>query len=230
MERDIKLTKLNEKEVLRYMGYKGMASDSIDDTVNALMTECEQMILETARPRYTYKVFKFDIREDGVLFHNTNLFLPGSSIVNHLKGCELAVCMAVTISEGVDRQIRILQLSDMAKACVYDCMASTAVEQVCDMVEKLIKEEYPDYYQTFRFGIGYGDLPLEKQPDFLKVVDAPKKIGLNVGSSNMMVPTKSVTAIIGLSKNPVDNKNRGCATCKLNGTCRFRQEGGHCSG
>ena len=48
----------------------------------------------------------------------------------------------------------------MAKALVFDSLASVAVEQACDKVEELLREEYPDYYQTFRFGIGYGDLPI----------------------------------------------------------------------
>lgn len=45
--------------------------------------------------------------------------------------------MAVTISEGIDRQLRVLQLKDMAKALVFDSLASVAVEQACDKVEEL---------------------------------------------------------------------------------------------
>ncbi|MFR2511845.1 MAG: hypothetical protein ACLS9K_07420 [Lachnospira eligens] len=32
----------------------------------------------------------------------------------------------------------------------------------------------------------------------------------------MLAPVKSVTAVIGLTKEPVSTKKRGCATCNLN--------------
>ena len=102
--------------------------------------------------------------------------------------------------------------------------------QFLDKLEAIIKEELPEYNQTFRFGIGYGDLPLSQQGEFLKVLNAPKLIGLNVGKTDMMVPTKSVTAVIGLTTGEVSAKNKGCMSCNLKGTCSFRESGGHCNG
>lgn len=227
MEKSIKLTSLNRKEALRYLGYKKNAPD---ERVEELMDECEELVLKTAVPRYIYKKFDFTIGDDGVAFKNTSMVLPGESIKKHLYKCDSAICMAVTISEGIDRQLRVLQLTDMAKALVFDSLASVAVEQTCDKVEELLREEYPDYYQTFRFGIGYGDLPISMQAPFLKVLDASKKIGLNLNKSYMLAPVKSVTAVIGLTKEPVSTENRGCATCNLNKTCAYRGMGGHCSG
>lgn len=139
------------------------------------MDECEELVLKTAVPRFIYKKLDFTVNEDGVAFKNTSMVLPGESIKKHLYKCDSAICMAVTISEGIDRQLRVLQLTDMAKALVFDSLASVAVEQTCDKVEELLREEYPDYYQTFRFGIGYGDLPISMQEPFLKVLDAGKR-------------------------------------------------------
>lgn len=70
---------------------------------------------------------------------------------------------AATISDGIDRQLRIAQVSDITKAFVMDSLASVAVEQVCDKFEQILKEQTQGYYQTFRFGLGYGDLPIEQQ-------------------------------------------------------------------
>lgn len=44
----------------------------------------------------------------------------------------------------------------------------------------------------------------------------------------MLTPTKSVTAVIGLSKNPIPQRARGCQTCSMNKKCQFRQKGGRC--
>ena len=226
MEKSIKLTSLNRKEALRYLGYKKNAPD---ERVEELMDECEELVLKTAVPRFIYKKLDFTVNEDGVAFKNTSMVLPGESIKKHLYKCDSAICMAVTISEGIDRQLRVLQLTDMAKALVFDSLASVAVEQTCDKVEELLREEYPDYYQTFRFGIGYGDLPLSQQGEFLKILNAPRLIGLNVGKTDMMTPTKSVTAVIGLTTGEVSSKKKGCMSCNLKGTCRFREAGGHCN-
>ena len=128
MEKSIKLTSLNRKEALRYLGYKKNAPD---ERVEELMDECEELVLKTAVPRYIYKKFDFTVGDDGVAFKNTSMVLPGESIKKHLYKCDSAICMAVTISEGIDRQLRVLQLTDMAKALVFDSLASVAVEQTC---------------------------------------------------------------------------------------------------
>lgn len=111
-----------------------------------------------------------------------------------------------------------------------DSLASVAVEQVCDKFEQILKEQTQGYYQTFRFGLGYGDLPIEQQKDFVALLNAPKQIGLSVSSSSMLIPTKSVTAVIGLSKEPVKGVARGCQTCNMREKCQYRIKGGHCNG
>lgn len=227
MKKQIMLERINRKEVLRYLGYKGISADA---TVNMLIDECEAEVIKAAVPRYTYRVTGVTQTDDGVELDGTGLILRGNSIKEHLKGCDRAALIAVTLSEGIDRMLRIMQTLDLAKAVVSDSLASAAIEQVCDKLEAIIKEELPEYNQTFRFGIGYGDLPLSQQGEFLKVLNAPKLIGLNVGKTDMMVPTKSVTAVIGLTTGEVSAKNKGCMSCNLKGTCSFRESGGHCNG
>ena len=187
-------------------------------------------MLRCVKPRFVYKVCDISREEKGILVKDTNLFLTGNSIKKHLDGCDKAVLMAVTISADADRLIRIAQIRDMAEAVVIDSLCSVAVEQACDRAELIIKEENPGYYQTFRFGLGYGDLPISLQGQFLHVLNAPKQIGLNVSSTDMLTPTKSVTAVIGLSKNPIPQRARGCQTCSMNKKCQFRQKGGRCNG
>ena len=42
-----------------------------------------------------------------------------------------------------------------------------SLDKRLDKAEEMIAAEFSDYYQTWRFGIGYGDLPLTLQSDFL---------------------------------------------------------------
>ena len=227
MQARIELGQLNRQEARRYMGHGGAEPD---DRLLALIEQCEREVLDAAQPRFVYRVCEIENESSGVAVKGTNLVLTGNSIREHLSGCERAVLMAVTVSAGIDRLIRIAQLEDMAKAVVIDSLASVAVEQACDRAEEIIRTENPGYYQTFRFGLGYGDLPVSLQGAFLNVLNAPKQIGLNVSASDMLTPTKSVTAVIGLSREPVSAKARGCQTCSMRDTCKFRQKGGRCNG
>lgn len=222
---NIILDKIDKSEALRYLGYR---NTKIDDNLLSLIEESEEEVRKFATPRYIYKVFDFKETSEGVTFLNTNLNLKGNSIKKHLEGCERLVALAVTIGEGIDRNIRILSHTNLAKSVVFDAFSSAAIEQVCNKVEDIIREEFKEYKMTFRFGIGYGDLPLSHQKDFIKVLDASKKIGITVGDSYMMIPTKSVTAIIGLSKEEIKKANRNCADCNLMGNCNILKSGNHC--
>lgn len=222
---DIKLTKLNRQEGARYMGYGG---NSPDDTVMKLVEECESDILSAAKPRYIYKIFDIKESEDGIEFIGTNMVLRGNSIKEHLSGCERAACVCATLSGDMDKLIKITQVKDMAKAVVMDAFAGVAVEQVCDKIEKQLKELLPQKYLTYRFGLGYGDLPLEQLGDFLTVLGASKTIGVTVTGGTMMSPAKSVACIIGISDNQIKSKKKGCITCNMREKCQFRVKGERC--
>jgi hypothetical protein len=53
---------------------------------------------------------------------------------------------------------------------------------------------------TWRFSPGYGDLPLDTHINLLGALDTSRKIGLTVSRSLILIPSKSVTAIIGVTK------------------------------
>lgn len=209
------LEKLNRSEAIRYLGGAGI---QMNDQMEVLMDECEKMVLEKAAPKFLY--IELDLPCDTIM--------GGKDIANHLDGCEKAILMCATLGAEIDKLIRISQISDMAKAVVLDSFASVAVEQVCNKVDEIIAEKYDGYYMTFRFSPGYGDYPISLQQDFLRMLDAPRKIGLTTNENFLLMPTKSVTAVMGLSKNPIERKKRGCAICNMRGKCRFRKNGEHC--
>lgn len=211
----ITLEKLNRSEAIRYLGGAGI---QMNDQMEVLMDECEKMVLEKAAPKFLY--IELDLPCDAIM--------GGRDIANHLDGCEKAILMCATLGAEIDKLIRISQISDMAKAVVLDSFASVAVEQVCNRVDEIIAEKYNGYNMTFRFSPGYGDYPISLQQDFLRMLDAPRKIGLTTNENFLLMPTKSVTAVMGLSKNPIERKKRGCAICNMRGKCRFRKNGEHC--
>ena len=211
----IKLEKINRAEVLRYLGGSKV---ELNEAMSGLLKSCEDKILSVSAPKYLYKTVPL----------NDSVLIKGESIQTHLKGCENAVLLCATVGAEVDRLIRRFSVEDMARAVVIDAMASAAVEQVCDKLEEIIAEENSEKYLTRRFSPGYGDYPIELQKTFLRLLDAPRKIGLCVNESSLLTPTKSVTAIIGISDKPVDKKRAGCISCNLRETCKFRKTGEFC--
>lgn len=225
MIEDIRLEKLNVREGARYLGY-GVSLP--DENIMNIVEKCEAEIISAAKPRYVYKVFEINEISEGIEFSGTNLILRGNSIREHLSGCNRAVLLCATLSGEMDRLIKITQIKDMAKAVIMDAFAGVAIEQVCDKAEQLIKKEFKDKYLTYRFGIGYGDLPIEQMSEFLKVIGADKLIGVTVTDGNMMSPTKSVACVIGISDTEIKSKKRGCITCNMREKCSFRLRGERC--
>lgn len=211
----IELEKLNRNEAVRYLGGAGIR---LNYRMDVLMDECEKAVLEKASPKYLYVEKDLPCPQ----------IMGGKDIESHLNGCEKAIVMCATVGSEVDKLIRISQISDMARAVVMDSLASVAVEQVCNAFDKIIAEKYSDYNMTFRFSPGYGDYPIELQKIILQMLDAPKKIGLCTNDNFLLTPTKSVTAVLGLSKNSIERKKRGCAICNMRETCKFRRKGLHC--
>ncbi len=220
-----KLLSINHQEIYRYLGY---GKSKPDAATAALVCELEKKLLQIIKPRYIYRLFTITHVKGGVQLEDGKLFLPGNDISAHLQGCKQVALMAATLAVDTDRFLKKLQFSDMAQAAIANSAANTAIEQICDGVAEEIKNRLPLLHQTSRFSPGYGDLPISIQKEFLAVLDAPKKIGLAVTASNIMVPEKSVSAIIGLSQKPVQKKQRRCCECNLHNTCMFRQKGDHC--
>lgn len=210
------MQKLNRAEALRYMGY---GNNLPDEKMTLLIDKCEEQLLAAAEPKHIFAVFDKD---------KCPVSLKGKDIAQHLEKSEKVVLMAATLGAKADRLIRTAEIKEMAEAVILDALASTAIEQVCDNAEKEIHESFADYFMTWRFSPGYGDFPIDIQGEFLKVLDAPKKIGLCVNSSNILTPRKSVTAVIGLLKEKPEQKKSGCQSCNLKGTCQFRQKGERC--
>jgi hypothetical protein len=199
-----------------------------DDQIQEIIDNCEKELLNSITPAYYYSIFNINHEPNKVTLENCDLSLIGEDISNHLKDCDKAILFCATLSHGPDKLIRINQVRDMTKSIIIDALASAAIEQICDLIQEEIKERFPSLYQTWRFSPGYGDLPLDIQKEFINVLSATKRAGISSTNTNMLIPSKSVTAIIGLSENIIPKQKRGCQVCSLRETCVYRLKGEHC--
>lgn len=220
----MELLPISKSEAARYMGVKGEP----DEAVMELLDRAERLVREKVCPKYVYLETDVSFTDEGVVLGAMTEPLTGEDIKRHLKGCTGAVMLAATLSQEADKLIRQAAVTNMAESLAIDCICSAAIEQVCDRAEEEIFAEHPAPYRTWRFSAGYGDLPITLQRGFILALNAQRRIGLTVTDSSLLIPSKSVTAIIGVSDTPVERGSRGCAICSMRDSCEFRRTGRIC--
>ena len=78
-------------------------------------------------------------------------------------------------------------------------IGAAAIEEWTDEAERDIRRELKEGETLVsRYSPGYGDWPLEAQRRLFELLDAPRKAGVSLTDSLLMVPSKSVSAIIGV--------------------------------
>lgn len=216
-----------KKEVLRYLGHK---NQEINGNIDRLIDETIEEAKELIAPKKVVARYRITIKDTGVYLDNTNLVLTGEDIKNHLKYSKDIYIMAVTLGSVIEKKIAYYEKIDLTKAIILDSCATTAVEKFCDYIEEDIKKiaENENMGITFRYSPGYGDLPIDIQKDFLDTLNATKVIGLTVSRHNLLMPRKSVTAIIGLIPKDKELNKRTCEVCSNYENCKFRKEGVSC--
>ncbi|MDR0903761.1 MAG: hypothetical protein LBM59_03940 [Ruminococcus sp.] len=184
--KDILITEIDIAETLTYLGFKGNIPDS---RILSAIKRCEEVLLDTITPRFVYKVTD-----------TSNPLIVGRDLSGLLKDCEKAVFFCCTLGQMTDRLINSAGVTDIEEQLYLDALANAAIEQVCDKAQEIITNVYPEYKKTTRFSPGYGDYPLNLQPQILDFLDAKKLIGVTVNESLLMIPAKSVSAVFGLEK------------------------------
>lgn len=186
-----RISQLSLREVYRYMG-----AVYGNDSVNDLLTEVLPQFLNNIDCKSCYMVVPVSLQEDYVDLDL--LRLKSAHLAENLSGCSHAILFAATIGTEADRQRRIASVTSPTKALILDAMGSAAIEAFCDELCEVIKKQYCGCRIHPRFSPGYGDLPLECQRELLGVLDAHRRIGLTLSDTLMMLPQKSVTAIMGI--------------------------------
>lgn len=145
-----------------------------------------------------------------------------------LVNCKTCVLMSATLGPGVDRLLARVQQEDMADAVLLDALASSEVEYMCDQSEQTLAAKLGgEQYMTMRYSPGYGDVPLQASAYILSILGIRGETGISMTDSFMLVPVKSITALIGISDRP-EPRARSCADCLAAENCVYRKRGELC--
>lgn len=216
--------KLDLSEPLRYLGVGGAP----DPALLAELSTVADKLTRSVTPRYIWRVYSLSHLESGPTLEGAGLTLPGAMTARMLGECSQAVLLVCTLGAGFETLLRAEQARSMARAAMLDACGSAWVESGCDAAEEEISARFPELYRTDRFSPGYGGLPLTLQKDVCALLDAPRRLGVQVTDSFLINPSKSVTAVIGLSDRPQPARIRGCGFCVLKEHCQYRKGGKTC--
>lgn len=211
---------IRTREAVRYLGY---GSHAVDDHIRTMIDSSFQELEQAADMRIVYRIFDVSSGTNEHLKIG-QLDIDSKNLAKNLSGCSQAMVLAATLGTSVDMLLRKYSLTDMAKAVVVQACAAAMLEECLDNWQKERSEEMQkeQLYLRPRFSPGYGDFSIEHQKKLLQMLDASKKIGLTVTDSMMLVPSKSVTAVIGISETKQLCHIKGCEACDKT-DCAYRR-------
>ena len=211
-----------ENEVRRYMGFRGPVEASPE--TDAMIKKAVSSLEKDCSPKYVSK--EYPVTVEGTTVHFADITIESRALARNLAGCTHCVLFAATAGPSCDMLVKRAAVTSSAYASCCQAAGAAAIEAYCDHINDKIAEEYEakGLFARPRFSPGYGDLSLSHQKDWFRLLDITKNTGIELTDSLLMVPTKSVTAIIGLSPNKLPCVKQGCESCTMSQTCAFSRK------
>lgn len=224
----VNLIKINEKEVLRYLEYNGQ---DINENLKSTIIECIKITKEKINPRYTLRVYPILRNNVNIIeIDNSDLKFESRDVYKLLEDCQECIIMAATLGIEIEKEIKKYSYTELTKSIIIDACATTAIEEYCELIQNNIKKELlnKNKYITMRYSPGYGDLHINANKKIINFLSADRDIGLTITDRGIMIPRKSVIAIIGISKVQKLELSQKCSNCTNNNTCRFKKGDKYC--
>lgn len=204
------------KDVYRYMG---LGNSKPDYALELLTDECISDFKSVVNYKACYSVVKIDVSDEGVDFGVFSV--KSKSLAKNLNGCDRVVLFAATAGTGTELQRKRAAVTTPSRALVLDAVGTASIESFCDKLCDMWSEEFEGCFLRPRFSPGYGDLPIIMQKALLSYLDSSRKAGIVLTDSLLMIPQKSVSAIVGIGNAGCTLKAHDCTLCdKPN--CEFR--------
>jgi len=188
-----------ERTVLRYLGYNLKNIDETKTPLTALIKEVNEAkdLLSKTEPKYVTGIWDCVVNEDTISFGGQKI--KSSALAEHMKDAVIIGLIAVTLGTQADMLIQRYSVTNIKKSAIINSVASVTANDACKKAEAELRA-HPDligFPAYKRFSPGFGDFDLSNQEVIIQMLDANKRIGLSLTADNMLVPTKSVTAVVG---------------------------------
>ena len=191
---------LRRREIYRYLRLEGNAPDaatSADVERNLKRLEGAISLRHVASLRPVTK-------EKGAIVFGD--FSTSSAVLQkNMKTSEYALLFAMTLGPTVDRLISRLLITSKADAFIADACCAEYLESCANGYCARVRDEAAAHGLVAhpRFSPGFADFGLEFQWPLIRSLQADKKMHIALTQGNMLVPTKTITALMGLDRRNV---------------------------
>jgi len=212
---------ISDTEIYRYLGYRGQTPLA---PVLEKIEVCKKHLLSDVTPKAIWKYY--DIYWiDASTFSVEGIPINSKNLSRNLKDCHMLCMMAATLGPAPDRYIQKAEITAMSDAVIYQAISAAMIEAYCNHINQVIKDEMyqRDLFTRPRFSPGYGDFSLDFQKTLGQLLQMSKEIGVTLTDSLLMMPSKSVTAVIGVGTNNANCTMAGCEVCNKSRTCLYRR-------
>lgn len=216
LESDAQTLEISVSDICPYLG---LGRKEPDDALRDLILRCLPEFRQAARLRVCWLEVPVTEAADGVDLGV--FFASGRSLAKNMAGCGRAILFAATIGTETELQRKRAAVTSPSRALVLDAIGTAAIESFCNALCDGWSREFDGSFLRPRFSPGYGDLPLALQRPLLSCLDSGRKAGIYLTEALLMVPQKSVTAIVGIGRTGCTARLHDCTSCDKP-DCAFR--------
>lgn len=215
--------RIDTKEVVRYLGLKG--GQALDARWRERVAETVAEAEELVQPAFSWRTYPVArAGEQEIALAGTDLTVTGARMVRRLVGAEQITALAVTCGPALEEAAAAaFARGEYTRGAILDAAGSAAAEALADEVNDSVAAEAQarGYCLLPRVSPGYADWDLTVQPRLLKAAGA-ENLSIGLTKALLLVPRKSVTAVIAWTKRPRTEES-GCRACPRT-SCRYRRE------
>lgn len=191
---------VDRAETLRYLRMGNVPPDAV---LAARLAAVEKEVLAAIRPAAYWQLVPItppSAEAQPLRYRVGSLELSSAKLWETLRGCRHAFLFCATLGTGVDALLRTCGHRSAADLVMAQAVATALIETYCDECAEKMREEPAVKGEALRmrFSPGYGDLPLVVQKPLLAALDSVRRVGITLSEALLMMPSKSVSAIIGV--------------------------------
>lgn len=215
---------LDRREIYTLLGYPN--GKNPPTKVFTTLTELCGRAVQLFQPMYQYTVLPIqtiDHRSHTVTLEGNQVF-HGEGIAEALRYSSYAAIFLVTLGHPVVEEIERLNRVDVSRGFFLDVLSSVAVENLAEQVHLEIARLLLDdgWFVGHRYSPGFCDWELTQQRVLFSLLNS-SLLSVQLTDHCMMIPRKSVSAIVGLGRKREEMAISPCGNCKRT-DCMARRE------
>lgn len=215
---------VDDQELYRSLGFK----DSVPDVYMLdFIQRLKQEALSICVPRFGYRFVSGERTDRHSLVVGGQTFVPEAIIVSCLRNSDFFAAIVASVGKELDEWIEKKRSGeDVMEAFIADALGSVIVESIVTWGLAFIENQMKDWNlgTSNSYSPGYCGWNVVEQRLFFSLLP-DKFCGISLTDSCLMLPIKSVSALVGIGKD-VEKRPYGCAICKKK-DCFKRKEVGY---